>query len=132
LVQVLSLNQSGFNVVFEVVFEDQVCWLARIPLQENCYQPEEITLSYAATLKYLKMHTTIPVPHVYDYAVRSNRSNATGVSYILMEKMGGKPLPEFERLDLEPNACDLALVKKVHQQLTDVILELGEIIINSL
>lgn len=108
------------------MFEDQVLWLARIPLLRHCHQPEEITLSYAATLKYLKIHTKIPVPRVYDYAVKSDPRNVAGVSYILMEHLGGKPLPELDSLDLEPSAHDLALVKKVHQQLTDVILELGE------
>lgn len=112
------------------MFEDQVLWLARIPLPNNCHQPEEITLSYAATLKYLKIHTKIPVPRVYDYAVKSNPKNATGVSYILMEHLGGQVLPELlpgpDSSYFEPNAHELALAKKVHQQLTDVIIELGE------
>ncbi|KAI9812826.1 MAG: hypothetical protein M1826_002747 [Phylliscum demangeonii] len=45
-----SYREGGFNVIVEIVFGDQVRWLARIPLPDGCYQPEEITLSYAATL----------------------------------------------------------------------------------
>lgn len=88
-----------------MIFEDQVRWIARIPL---------------------KKHTTIPVPQVYGYAIGSDHRNSTGVSYILMEKLSGQPLPVLEDMDLEPNARDLALARKVHQQLADVTLELGE------
>ncbi|KAI9824658.1 MAG: hypothetical protein M1826_007297 [Phylliscum demangeonii] len=116
---------DGFNLVFEIIFEDQVRWLARTPLLENCHQPEEITLSYAATLKYLKIHTTIPVPRVYGYAVKSEPRNVTGVSYILMEYLPGCPLPEI-KLTLEPpSENDRAIARKVHQQLTDLMLELA-------
>ncbi|KAI9814083.1 MAG: hypothetical protein M1826_002328 [Phylliscum demangeonii] len=119
-----NIIPDGFNIIIEVIFGDPVCWLARIPLPESCHQPEEITLSYAATLKYLKIHTTIPVPCVYDYAVKSEPKNATGVSYILMEYLPGCPLPELER-SLEPSEKDRAITRKVHQQLTDLMLELA-------
>ena len=121
-------NPLGYNVIVEIVFEDQVYWLARIPLLESCCQPEEITLSYAATLKYLKTHTKLPVPRVYSYAVKSDPRNAAGVSYIFMERLNGHPLPEVEISGLEPNADQLAVAKKVHLQLTDLMLELGKVI----
>ncbi|MCJ1263046.1 hypothetical protein MMC22_002916 [Lobaria immixta] len=72
---------GGFNVIFEVIFEDQ--------------------------------------------AIGSDHRNSTGVSYILMEKLDGQPLPVLEDMDLELNARDLALARKLHQQLADVILELA-------
>ncbi|EAW13452.1 uncharacterized protein ACLA_054990 [Aspergillus clavatus NRRL 1] len=46
--------------------------------------------SEAATLRYLKSHSDIPVPEVYDYCASSN--NDIGVPYILMSKAPGWPL----------------------------------------
>ena len=119
---------SGFNVILEVIFEDQVRWLARIPRPEICFLPVQTTLSYAATLKYLRTHTTIPVPQVYGYAAQSDTDNPTGVSYVLMEKLKGEPLPEIPCEESEPTPCDLVNAKKVHQQLADIQLQLGKAI----
>jgi hypothetical protein len=76
------------------------------------------------------MHSTIPVPTVFDYATSSNQANTLGISYILMEKLPGIPLPTFEEgqnglLNFDPSPAQLQLAHKVHQQLTDVIIELG-------
>ena len=111
-----------------MVFEDQVRWLASIPLATSCHQPEEITPSHATTLKYLKTQTELPIPHVYHYAVASDPRNPTGVSYVLIQRLPGKPLPVIESLDLEPSMHELSVAKRVHQQLADIVIELGETI----
>lgn len=116
----------------ELVFSDGVTWLARIPLPTNCFQPDECTLSYVAVLKYIKKQSRIPVPEVYHYALESDPENPTGTTYLLMERLPGHELPT-----LEPGSDDddggggwslghLLCAKKVHEQLTDVIVELGE------
>ncbi|KAM5443291.1 hypothetical protein MferCBS31731_001612 [Microsporum ferrugineum] len=118
---------GGFNVVYELVFSDGVVWMARIPLPYNCFQPEEVTASYAATLKYLKRHSTIPVPTVFAYSLQSNPENKVNASYILMERLPGRPLPVLESPSLDIDLDDLAMAEKIHQQLTDVILELASL-----
>lgn len=115
----------GFNVVYELVFSDDVVWMARIPLPYNCFLPEEVTVSYAATLKYLKKNSSIPVPAVFAYCLQSDPENMVNASYILMEKLPGHPLPTLERLDLDIDPNHVKLAKKVHEQLTDIIFELG-------
>lgn len=99
--------------------------MARIPLPYNCFQAEDVSASYAATLKYVKRHSNIPVPMVFAYCLRSNPSNKVNATYILMEKLPGHQLPTLEQDDFDPDPKDLAIAQKVHQQLTDVILELG-------
>lgn len=43
-----------------------------------------------------------------------------------MEKLIGHELPVLEKEWRDPKPPDLALAKKVHEQLTDIILELGK------
>lgn len=116
---------KGFNVIYELNFSDGVTWLARIPLPYNCYQPEEITISYAAALRYIKKNSTIPVPKVYTYNVQSAPENKVNATYLLMEYLPGHALPTLEPTSLHHNPEDKVLVMKLHAQLTDVMLQLG-------
>jgi hypothetical protein len=122
----------GYNVIFELQFSDGVPWIARIPLPYNCFQPEDISASYAATLKYLKKHSNLPVPQVFGFCRQSDPTNKTKVTYIFMEKMTGHPLPMIEKKASEATPAEHAVAKKVHQQLADVILQLGKFTVVSL
>ena len=70
------------------------------------------------------------MPTVFEYAVASN--TAFGHPYLLMEKLPGHALPTLHKpwdgvsewKDTSPE--DLRLAEKVHQQLTDVMIELGK------
>lgn len=115
----------GFNVVYELVFLGNVVWMARIPPPYNCFQAEDVSASYAAMLKYLKRHSTIPVPTVFAYCLYSSSENKVNATYILMEQLPGHQLAPLERKDFDPDPEDLALARKLHQQLADVILQLG-------
>lgn len=102
-----------------------IVWIARIPLPYTCYQPEEISVSYAVTLKYLNKYSSIPVPEVYAYEVQSATENEVNATYILMEYLSGHALPTLERKTLEISEEEIVILKKVHTQLEDIILELG-------
>lgn len=69
------------------------------------------------------------MPEVFHYQLESDPRNKVNVTYILMERRPGHPLPVLEHEDCEPDPKDLALAKKVHVQLTDVILQLGGFVI---
>jgi hypothetical protein len=116
---------TGFNVVYELKFSDGIVWVARIPLPYNCYQPDEMSVSYAATLKYIKRNSTIPVPEVYAYDVQSAPENKANATYVLMERISGHALPTLERTNFEPSEEELLSAKKIHTQLIDIILQLG-------
>jgi len=128
----LTTCWKGFNLIQELAFEDGVTWLARIPRPDHSFQPEETTLSYAAVLRYLKKHSSVPVPTVFGYAVSSDEGNRLGHSYLLMEKLPGHALPTLDRFDPDasdvedPTPGELQIATKVHEQLTDFIIELGK------
>lgn len=66
------------------------------------------------------------MPEVFGYQPKSDPGNKTNVTYILMERLSGHILPTLEQNDIEeePGPKDLVLAKKVHEQLTDIILQL--------
>ena len=129
-IKLANLLNTGFNVLQELVFSDGVTWLARIPLPNRCFQPDECTLSYVAVLRYIKKHSKIPVPEVYYHALKSDPKNTTGTAYLLMERLPGHELPTLEPDNDDGldswNPDHLLSAKKVHEQLTDLIVELGE------
>lgn len=112
------MGAKGFNIVQELIFSDGVTWLARVPIPFNCFQPDECTLSYGAILRYLRKNSRIPVPEVYDYAIRSDPKNPTNTSYVLMERMTGQALPTLDEDGYYSDPKALSLGKKVHEQLT--------------
>ncbi|KAK1978677.1 hypothetical protein LZ30DRAFT_762318 [Colletotrichum cereale] len=116
----LSAMMGHQNCHAEVMFEDGVSWLARLPLTRTTSPPEEvrdfILRSEAGTLAYLHDRTSIPVPKIFDWACGSDPENQLGVSYIPMEKLHGMPL--------DWHSANLAQKEKVMQQLADFFLEI--------
>jgi aminoglycoside phosphotransferase (APT) family kinase protein len=60
---------GSFNFAIFISFEDGVRWVFRSPTSTTLplEQEEKLLASEAATLRYLKAHSDIPVPEVYDY-----------------------------------------------------------------
>lgn len=62
---------GSFNWAVAVLFEDGVEWIMRSPRSDYGQLPRELSgkllASEAATLKYLKQVTDIPIPEVYFY-----------------------------------------------------------------
>ena len=124
---------TGFNLVQELIFSDGTTWLARIPIPDNAFLPDECLLSYVAVLKYVKQNSRIPVPQIYHHALQSDLGNPTGSSYIFMERLPGHELPTLEPDEHddgdgsweEPSAEALRITRRVHEQLTDIFIDLG-------
>ena len=61
---------GSFNWAIFILFEDRVRWVFRSP-HPRTFMPMEMGMkllaSEAATLRYLRTHSDIPVPEVYDY-----------------------------------------------------------------
>jgi hypothetical protein len=89
-------------------------------------------LSYASVLRYLKGHSSIPVPTFFGYAVSSDEGNKFGHSYLLMERLPGHALPTLDHFDpdasevQDPTLEELRLARKVHEQLAGLVIELGK------
>lgn len=115
---VVSRQCGGQNCHVDIDFDDGVTWIARIRLEDPLLPPpgvqNYIFLSEVATLEFLAV-TTVPAPKVYHHQLQGPE-NIVGTSYVLMEKMRGKPL--------DWNVASEEQRRKVMDQLADVYLEL--------
>ncbi|PPQ64863.1 hypothetical protein CVT26_002581 [Gymnopilus dilepis] len=122
---------GGYNVLFEILFSDGLIWLARCPLPYHCSSQDAadyLLQSYASTLRYIKLHTTIPVPTVYDCRRKSEDGNNIGASYLLMERLPGHPIDMqdvYKWHEGYPQAR--ASAKKVFDQLCHYIMQLASV-----
>lgn len=87
-VHMSKLTEGGFNKIFVLTMEggDQV--IARIP-SPIAGTPGHTTASEVATMDYLRNHLAIPVPRVIAWDYRTDKDNAVGAEYIVMEKIEG-------------------------------------------
>ncbi|KAF5538173.1 RNase H domain-containing protein [Fusarium phyllophilum] len=90
---------STHCVIF-IAFEDGVEWVFRSPRRGlSAIITEEsaskLLISEAATLKYLRALGSIPVPEVFSFS-----DSEIGVPYILMSKAGGRPLSDYDWIEL--------------------------------
>ncbi len=108
------------NCHAEIIFEDNVRWLARFRLTKTSSPPREvrdwITRSEVATMLYLQQNTCIPTPKIYAWACESDPKNTIGASYIFMEKLEGKPLTWTEATPEQR--------ERVLQQMVGIFLEI--------
>lgn len=91
---------GAYNIVFEIVFDDGVSWIARlrsasqmqVVSQEFVFESptykQHLMESEIATMKYVRQHTSIPVPEVY--AFDTTCENPAKLPYILMECINGQ------------------------------------------
>jgi hypothetical protein len=111
---------GGQNCHVDVEFADGVVWLARLRLDGPLPPPPpavqaRIFLSEVATLEFLA-RTRVPAPRVHAYALAAAAGNAVGVSYMLLDKLRGRPL--------DWAGASAAQRAAVLEQLADVYLEL--------
>jgi isoamyl acetate esterase len=114
---------GGVNLVLEIDFGDDVIWIARIQLlytNSRAALPEidKTVDSEAATLRFLKTKTSIPVPAIYGYDARHD--NEIGAPYLIMEAMPGNRLWGGGRTDFIPEKHKA----KVYMQIADILIQL--------
>ncbi|KAI9733947.1 MAG: hypothetical protein M1834_002603 [Cirrosporium novae-zelandiae] len=86
-------SNGCLNWAIVISFDDGVEWLFRSPRKYyalNMDTAGALISNEAATLKYIRMNSTIPVPEVFEYS--STPFNEIGVPFILMSKARGVPL----------------------------------------
>lgn len=72
------------------------------------------------------------MPTVFHHALSTDETNKVGAPYVLMEKLPGKQLPPLGQTKDEPYDRDrptrqeIRPTRKIHEQLTEIIIELGE------
>lgn len=122
---------GAYNLVFEVCFDDGVSWIARMrsaaPMQvvsselvfESPKYKQHIMESEVATMRYVRQHTTIPVPEVYAFDTTS--TNPARSPYILMECIHGWRTP-LKLQDLPDS-----VLQHILDQLAHVLVQLSSL-----
>ena len=122
-------SDLGYKALFEIVFTDGITWVARCPFPYTCSSldaSDHLMHCYATALKYIKLHTSIPVPDIFTCRSRSSKENDIGVSYMLMERMPGHPLDtEDIEEDEEGYEATYTAAEKVFRQLACFVMQLG-------
>jgi hypothetical protein len=101
--------------LFLEFYEDGVCWIFRIGKRSPLEGQAHVLQSEYYSMKYIKEHTTIPLPEVYDFNIEYNHErNPVCSPYLMMEALGGRTLSgEFE------NVIPLEHQDKLLSQLAD-------------
>ncbi|KAL7759484.1 hypothetical protein ACKLNR_009574 [Fusarium oxysporum f. sp. zingiberi] len=119
-------------VIF-ITFEDGIEWVFRSPRGGSSAiiteeSASKLLISEAATLKYLKTLGSIPVPEVFSFS--GNADSDIGVPYILMSKASGRPLSEYDWIELsriEEYPTRRSLLPLTDQDREKVMKQLGAI-----
>lgn len=90
-IEVVALATGGFHEIRELSFKDGWTCIARFPL--NRKEASSVLESETATVKYVREHTTIPVPEIY--FINLNPEHVVGAAFVLMEKLPGKHLYKY-------------------------------------
>ncbi|CRL19275.1 Protein kinase-like domain [Penicillium camemberti] len=128
-----DLNQrpmrGGYNWAVFILFADGIQWVLRSPAHNHPDLSErsaiKLLLSEAATLRYLKIYTDIPVPDVYSYC--AYRNNPVRIPYILMSKAQGKSLNTMWGNDDLRGRLDSREMNKVMSQLGQITWDLAQV-----
>lgn len=126
------------NLLYRLRMPDNKLWMAR--LQNSLVQKSTATdppvrrdikriqfESEVATMRYVKQHTSIPVPEVYSFDATDD--NTLGVPYMFMEYIQGKPYPyPFSQRGI---VRDVELLK-VHLQLVHFTWQLSRLPFDSI
>ncbi|KAM0417341.1 hypothetical protein ACHAPT_012657 [Fusarium lateritium] len=87
---------GALNWAIFLEFDDGVEWVFRAPCSSYAATQGvtgRLLASEAATLKYIREYTSIPVPEVFHYSPTCD--NDIGIPYILMSKAAGHPLATY-------------------------------------
>ncbi|KAH0545438.1 hypothetical protein FGG08_000439 [Glutinoglossum americanum] len=85
---------GSFNLIYCLEFSDNIKWILRIPINgtRSAFTNAALALRSAIlTSKYIKKHTTIPVPDIYEFKTNIDDSEI-GAPYTLMSFAEGMPL----------------------------------------
>ncbi|KAE9409979.1 hypothetical protein BT96DRAFT_1077396 [Gymnopus androsaceus JB14] len=77
-------------------------------------------LSEVSTMRYVKHHTTVPVPTVY--LLEENQGNQVGMQYMVMERMPGIPLYKiWDELPIEHQLSLIGNIADILKQLAGLL-----------
>lgn len=122
---------GSFHIVFPIGFMDGVEWMLKISANGDHYDSVAAVAlaSEAQTMRMVKKRTTIPVPEVYAFDTSSN--NSLSAPFILMERLGGKPLTRLWFNQETPKACLEHFRIKTLQSLAGIMVQLNKFTVST-
>lgn len=85
---------GSFHVLFPLVFDTDLRWLVKIPINGTANKWDDLSasalVSEVDTMRLLKRETTIPLPEVLDFSPTTQ--NVLGCPYIIISFISGIPL----------------------------------------
>ncbi|KAJ0426701.1 RNase H domain-containing protein [Aspergillus carlsbadensis] len=127
---------GSFNWAVFIHFDDGTRWVFRSPHRRRSMPLEmgtKLLASEAAILLYLRAHSDIPAPELFDYCATSD--NKIGIPFILMSEARGVPLSTFWK----PAGCsksdqdqDIANKANVLSQLGAITWKLSQLRLNQI
>lgn len=134
--EVLTRIPSGaYNLVYRMKFLDGGSAIARFPKPGQVKFPEEKVRNEVATIRYIREHTTIPVPFVLHYGMGDESPDGLG-PFIIMEWIEhGQSLYDLLRLPGRPDKGPPTInpeitpdrLNYIYSQLSDILLQLSRL-----
>ncbi|KFG88002.1 phosphotransferase family protein [Metarhizium anisopliae] len=130
-----AVVKGGYNVIYRLEYSDGSSVILRIPIKGVVPLPDEKVRYEVATMKYVAAHTTIPVPHVYHYAMAAENSTGLG-PFIIMDyiehhqNMSRVLLDPERRVDERPvlnPAISEECLGHVYAQMANILLQLADL-----
>ena len=122
---------GSYHIVFPIEFADGMKWMLKVSVNGDHFNSVTAAAlaSEAHTMRMLKKETVIPVPAVYAFDTSSD--NALSIPFILMEKLGGRPLNYLWFNKEMPKACLEHFRIKTLQGLAGLMVQLNKFTVKS-
>ena len=122
---------GSYHIVFPIEFVDGMKWMLKVSVNGDHFNSVTAGAlsSEAQTMRMLRRETGIPVPAVY--AFDSSSDNALSIPFILMEKIGGRPLNYLWLNKEMPKACLEHFRVKTLQGLARLMVQLNKFTVKS-
>ncbi|KKK17955.1 hypothetical protein AOCH_007160 [Aspergillus ochraceoroseus] len=134
-VELCDATAGGFNVCFRMKFEDSGSAIIRFPKPGIGMFPEEKVRNEVAVMKYLRDHTSIPVPVIIHWGTKEESPPGLG-PFIIMEyidyamdlstALNTPGLDIKDRPVLDPH-IDNDKLEMLYGQLADILLQLSRL-----
>ena len=111
-----NFTNGSWNLIIEIVFEDNVVWITRIRLSKELPAHERVMFENEVhVMQIIRSRTTIPVPEVYSWG--SGKDNVFGAPFILMQGIPGRNFCNDPCFDL--------MKYKVLDQMASILIQLS-------
>jgi len=111
-----AMDENHVALTIEEIQGEQWSCIARV---SRTMQPVAQMLSEVETMRYIKSHTSIPIPDVYSYDFDAN--NAIGAQFMLIERLPGVPLNQvWDQLHIDDKKSIMSDIAKALVELSSL------------